>query len=85
MGMIILELNNVWNMMFCYLYDRRMEVYFYFDMLEDVFVLYLMGELQEIRYIVVRNEQVVISLSWLIYLGVGIRNYIFIWVMVGEN
>jgi 4-deoxy-L-threo-5-hexosulose-uronate ketol-isomerase len=85
MGMTILEPNNVWNTMPCHTHERRMEVYFYFNMPEDGVVIHLMGEAQETRHLIVRNEQAVISPSWSIHSGVGTKNYTFIWGMVGEN
>ena len=42
-------------------HDRRMEVYLYFDMDDDSFVMHYMGEPQETRHIIMHNEEAVIS------------------------
>lgn len=85
MGMTELCEGSGWNTMPCHTHERRMEVYFYFEMSPDDVVFHMMGTKDETRHIIMRNEQLVISPSWSIHSGIGTKNYTFIWGMCGEN
>ncbi len=75
---------NVWAGIPPHTHTRRSEVYFYFD-LGDQVVVHLLGQPDRTRHVIVRDREAVLVPSWSIHTPVGTEPYRFIWGMAGEN
>ncbi|MGE5569278.1 MAG: 5-dehydro-4-deoxy-D-glucuronate isomerase [Rhodospirillales bacterium] len=84
MGYTELRGGNVWAGIPPHTHGRRSEIYFYFD-LGDQVVVHLLGRPNRTRHLIVRDREAVLVPGWSIHTCAGTEPYRFIWGMAGEN
>src|SRR6476659_7868134 len=75
---------SVWNTMPAHTHSRRSEIYMYFDVPADAMVVHLLGEPDELRALIIRNQEIALSPGWSVHSGCGTASYSFCWAMGGE-
>ena len=85
MGITEIRDGSVWNTMPAHTHARRTEVYLYFDVDPEDVVFHMMGEPQQVRTLLTRDGEAVLSPGWSIHAGAGTGAYTFCWAMGGEN
>lgn len=85
MGMTMLEPGNVWSNIPGHTHARKTEVFLNFELREEEVIFNIIGEPQETRHIVSKNEEALIVPGWSVHSGAGTSSYTLIWGMAGEN
>ncbi|NRO98724.1 5-dehydro-4-deoxy-D-glucuronate isomerase [Paraburkholderia sp. NMBU_R16] len=85
MGIVALEEGNVWSPLPTHRHGRRSEVYLHYGLEPEAAVIFLLGEPDETRHLIVRDEQAVIVPGWAVHAGVGTSSHGVVWAMAGEN